>query len=124
MCYKTRSTSIIVSEHTTQQMLRQRFDRSLYIIPLFPSQSTVCFSFSTEYVHDSIRPIVLDNPHCVGNHSDSLDRQMWLDAGNVVRWRYHFYNSTDITFDDIGHYFVWIHLRLALFPFPVVDLHQ
>ena len=31
-----------------------------------------------------------------------MDRQMWLDASNVLRGKFQYFNSTDIAFQEVG----------------------
>ena len=61
-------------------------------------------------------PVVLENPHSVEGSSRSIefDGQMWLTSINALRGRFRYFNSDDITFNEIGYYFAWIHVRRSI----------
>jgi len=57
-------------------------------------------------------PIVLENPRSVEGSPRSIefDGQMWMGLGNTLAGKFRFFNSDDLTFDDVGHYVAWIHV--------------
>jgi hypothetical protein len=57
-------------------------------------------------------PIVLENPRSLEGSPRTLefDGQMWLSPGNVLTEKFRYFNSTDLTFEDVGQYFAWIHV--------------
>jgi hypothetical protein len=57
-------------------------------------------------------PIVLENAHTVEGSSRTVefDGQMWLNSTNILTGKFRYFNSEDITFNEIGHYFAWIHV--------------
>lgn len=59
-------------------------------------------------------PIVLENPQALDGSPCTLefDGQMWLSAGNVITGKFRYFNSSGLTFTDIGHYFTWIHVSI------------
>jgi hypothetical protein len=64
-------------------------------------------------------PIVLENPRSIGGSSRSLelDGQLWLSPGrnnNSLKGVFRYFNSDNITFDGIGYYMAWIHVRICI----------
>ncbi len=56
-------------------------------------------------IHYAVRSHVLENLHTVRNSAISRNGQPdWLDAANVLQGKFCYFNSTDTTFDEIGHY--------------------
>ena len=47
----------------------------------------------------------------------SFDGQMWLSPSHILIGIFHYYYSLNISFPDIGQYFVWIHVRNRHFQF-------
>jgi hypothetical protein len=60
--------------------------------------------------------IVLENASPVNGLPLTVcfDGQIWLGAGHILTGSFHYYNATNDTFPDIGHYFAWIHVCLLM----------
>ena len=46
----------------------------------------------------------------------SFDGQMWLSPRQILTGIFHYYNSSNISFPDIGQYFAWIHVSYLVTP--------
>ena len=46
----------------------------------------------------------------------SFDGQMWLGPENILTGNFRYYNSSNLTFPDIGQYFAWIHVSFFSSP--------
>jgi hypothetical protein len=61
-------------------------------------------------------PIVLENPDSLPDkpYSIQFNGQMWLDMGCIVTGKFHYYNATDISFNQIDYYCTKIHVNLFI----------
>jgi len=59
--------------------------------------------------------IALENPSLLDKSLStvSFDGQMWLAPGHVLTGIFRYYNTSNISFPDVGQYFVWIHICLS-----------
>jgi hypothetical protein len=56
--------------------------------------------------------IVLENARQVGDSPVvAFDGQMWHGTGRVMTGLFRYYNHANLSFDDVGQYFAWIHVR-------------
>lgn len=58
--------------------------------------------------------IVLENARPVDGLTSSsvmFDGQMWLGPGRTLAGTFRYYNSSNYSFPEVGHYFAWIHVR-------------
>ncbi len=59
--------------------------------------------------------IVLENARPVDGQpplSVMFDGQMWLGPpGRILTGIFRYYNSSNYSFPEVGHYFAWIHVR-------------
>jgi hypothetical protein len=60
--------------------------------------------------------IVLENPRPVEESALSVtfDGQIWLGPGRILTGIFRYYNSSNLSFPDVGQYFAWIHVRQTL----------
>ena len=63
--------------------------------------------------------IVLENASTVDGLPSTIQfqGQMWLGEGRVLIGKYRYYNTYNLSFDDVGQYFAWIHV-MYLIPKP------
>ncbi|KAN0107268.1 hypothetical protein V8E52_010320 [Russula decolorans] len=56
--------------------------------------------------------IVLENPRPVEESALSVtfDGQIWLGPGRILTGIFRYYNSSNLSFPDVGQYFAWIHV--------------
>ena len=62
--------------------------------------------------------IVLENARPVDDAPSSVmfDGQMWLGPGRIILTGiFRYYNSSNYSFPEVGHYFAWIHVRYSKF---------
>lgn len=59
--------------------------------------------------------IVLENARPVDDAPSSVmfDGQMWLGPGRILTGIFRYYNSSNYSFPEVGHYFAWIHVRYS-----------
>jgi len=57
--------------------------------------------------------IVLEDPHSIEGSPRTIEfyGQMWLGNGSTLMGKFRYFNTDDLTFDTIGHYVAWIHVR-------------
>jgi hypothetical protein len=61
-------------------------------------------------------PIVLENPRSLegSRRTIEFDGQFWLGIGSTLTGKFRYFNADDRSFDDLGHYVAWIHVRSTL----------
>ena len=52
----------------------------------------------------------------------TFDGQMWLGPERILTGLFRYYNSSNISFPDIGQYFAWIHVSSYYFLFYTLIL--
>ena len=57
-------------------------------------------------------PIALENPSPLEDSPSTIcfDGQMWLSPTQVLTGLFRYYNLSNVSFPDVGQYFVWIHV--------------
>jgi hypothetical protein len=60
--------------------------------------------------------IVLENASPVDGLPSTVcfDGQIWLGASHILTGSFRYYNATNNTFPNIGHYFAWMHVHLLM----------
>ena len=87
--------------------------------PLYISNFHQCIRSSSLHMSATLSGLIaLENGTTLEDSPSTLsfDGQMWLRPENILTGSFRYYNSSNLTFPDVGQYFAWIHVSFSSSP--------